>query len=184
MMIHAVPHWNRRGFTQKDVGNWEAYIFSAASIAYRAHDGQRRKHSGEPYFEHLHRVATTVARSTEYEHDPEVIAAAFLHDIIEDTSTLPIHLEGMGVTDRTIAIVIALTKPSSALNGRLTYIQDLEQTPEAWVIKRADMCDNLSTLPGDSGLWDRYPSQLATLRQFRPDEFPSPFTRPTPAMRF
>src|SRR5580700_10407256 len=51
-------------------------------VADRAHDGQRRA-SGESYIEHPLAVAGVLA---ELEMDRETIAAALLHDVVEDTS--------------------------------------------------------------------------------------------------
>lgn len=57
----------------------------AASFAARAHEHQRRKDGATPYFSHCARVALTV--STVFGCDDEaVIAAALLHDTIEDTT--------------------------------------------------------------------------------------------------
>ena len=54
-----------------------------ASAAHR-NVGQLRKYSGQPYEEHLRRVADIVAGVTD---DAEMIAAAWLHDVVEDTPT-------------------------------------------------------------------------------------------------
>ena len=56
----------------------------ARRYAERAHDAidHRRKYSGRPYTEHLERVAARVATVTD---DPATIAAAWLHDVVEDT---------------------------------------------------------------------------------------------------
>jgi (p)ppGpp synthase/HD superfamily hydrolase len=57
-------------------------IIKAADLANIAHEGQKRKYNGRPYIEHLMRVAgrvTLLSDSTE-----EEIAAAWLHDVIED----------------------------------------------------------------------------------------------------
>lgn len=59
---------------------------AARDYAVAAHFGQKRKYAQpgqepEPYVEHPKRVAKTVGLHTS---DPEVIAAAFLHDVIED----------------------------------------------------------------------------------------------------
>jgi hypothetical protein len=45
--------------------------------------GHRRKYTKLPYSEHLQNVANLVASVTE---DPEMIAAAWLHDVVEDTT--------------------------------------------------------------------------------------------------
>lgn len=52
-------------------------------FAIEAHGNQKRKYTGEPYWHHLRDVAERVALLTD---DEDVIAAAWLHDVIEDTS--------------------------------------------------------------------------------------------------
>jgi len=53
----------------------------AAALAVRAHSGQTRA-SGEPYIEHTLAVARIL---TELRLDTETLAAAILHDVVEDT---------------------------------------------------------------------------------------------------
>lgn len=57
-------------------------IESAASFAQAAHRGQKRKYTGDPYWYHCMSVAQTVA---ELGGTDEQIAAAWLHDTVEDT---------------------------------------------------------------------------------------------------
>lgn len=54
-----------------------AIMFSA-----KYHDGQERKYTREPYVFHPAAVATIV---TSVDHTPEMLAAAWLHDVVEDT---------------------------------------------------------------------------------------------------
>ncbi|HYX31466.1 MAG TPA: HD domain-containing protein [Oligoflexus sp.] len=54
---------------------------SFAITAHRKKD-HRRKYSGEPYEVHLFDVADRVVSVT---HDERTIAAAWLHDVVEDT---------------------------------------------------------------------------------------------------
>jgi (p)ppGpp synthase/HD superfamily hydrolase len=54
----------------------------ALIFALHAHEGQKRKYTGEPYIVHPIAVADLVASVVD---DEEVIAAAYLHDVIEDT---------------------------------------------------------------------------------------------------
>lgn len=56
----------------------------ALTVAYLVHAGQRRKYTGEPYITHPIAVAGILKDCGIV--DPEVIAAAILHDTIEDTS--------------------------------------------------------------------------------------------------
>jgi (p)ppGpp synthase/HD superfamily hydrolase len=57
------------------------------AIAAHASIDQRRKYTGEPYIVHPIAVAALV-RSVP--HTPEIIAAAYLHDVVEDT---PVTIE-------------------------------------------------------------------------------------------
>lgn len=62
-----------------------AVVERAYNVACEAHTGQQRK-SGEPFIQHPLHVALTLV---ELRFDPATLAAAFLHDVVEDTpSTL------------------------------------------------------------------------------------------------
>ncbi len=58
-------------------------IKKAAEFAAKAHEGTVRKGSCLPYIVHPREVAMLVSVMTD---DPEVIAAAYLHDVIEDAN--------------------------------------------------------------------------------------------------
>lgn len=58
-------------------------IENAIQFAITAHAGTKRKGKERPYILHPIEAMTIVASLTE---DPEVIAAAVLHDVVEDTS--------------------------------------------------------------------------------------------------
>jgi len=61
-------------------------VLDAVSFAGRAHQGQLRKDRQTPYACHPFRVALIVRHAFGVD-DPEVLAAAVLHDTIEDTTT-------------------------------------------------------------------------------------------------
>lgn len=65
-------------------------IRSAAEFAAKAHSGMIRKGTKIPYINHLLETAVIVAQMTE---EPEVIAAALLHDVLEDTDTQEAELK-------------------------------------------------------------------------------------------
>jgi GTP pyrophosphokinase len=65
------------------------FIHRACEVAQRAHQGQVRA-SGEPYFQHSLSVANILA---ELRLDHETIAAAVLHDVLEDTKVTLEELE-------------------------------------------------------------------------------------------
>jgi guanosine-3',5'-bis(diphosphate) 3'-pyrophosphohydrolase len=60
--------------------------FEAAAFAARAHQHQKRKDGQTPYVSHVFRVCL-VARHVFGFDDPRMLAAALLHDTIEDTAT-------------------------------------------------------------------------------------------------
>jgi len=83
-----------------------------ASDAHR-NVGQLRKYSGQPYEEHLRSVAEMVSAVAD---DPEMIAAAWLHDVVEDTPTTIEDIErafGPGLRE----LVDALTDVSRPHEG-------------------------------------------------------------------
>lgn len=61
-------------------------VSRARAFAFAAHNAinHRRKYTDEPYTTHLERVADLVASVSD---DYEMIAAAYLHDTVEDTPT-------------------------------------------------------------------------------------------------
>ncbi|WP_332694258.1 RelA/SpoT family protein [Halalkalibacter lacteus] len=77
MTIDQVLEKASRYLNEKDV----AFLRKAYEYAERAHEGQYRK-SGEPYILHPIQVAGIIV---ELELDPNSVAAAFLHDVVEDT---------------------------------------------------------------------------------------------------
>jgi GTP diphosphokinase / guanosine-3',5'-bis(diphosphate) 3'-diphosphatase len=64
----------------------------AEQYAAEAHRTQVRKYRPEPYFKHLRNVALLVAQ---FKGDENQIAAAWLHDTVEDTATTLQQLEDL-----------------------------------------------------------------------------------------
>jgi hypothetical protein len=114
-----------------------------ASAAHRD-VGQLRKYSGQPYDEHLRQVAEIVSRVTD---DVEMIAAAWLHDVVEDTPTTVEEVErafGPGVRE----LVEALTDVSRPHHGNRAARKALDREhlavapARAQTVKLADLIDN------------------------------------------
>ena len=59
-------------------------IRKAKAFAYERHAGQGRKGSDKPFTSHLDKVTDIIQKLTD---DEEVIAASWLHDVVEDTDT-------------------------------------------------------------------------------------------------
>ncbi|MFE6778855.1 HD domain-containing protein [Streptomyces sp. NPDC057702] len=106
------------------------------AFARRAHANQRDK-AGRPYEEHLAAVAAGVrARGG----SAEQIAAAWLHDAVEDGVVPDGWLATAPLTPHTRELVDAMTKrPGEPLEA---YAARLRATPGALLIKEADLAHN------------------------------------------
>ncbi len=105
---------------------------------------QRRKYTSQPYDVHLKRVAELVA---EVSDDPEMIAAAWLHDTVEDTPATHHDIEdrfGPGVAQ----LVYELTDISKPGDGNRALRKAMDRdhlaraSDRAQTIKLADLIDN------------------------------------------
>ena len=120
-------------------------MLRAASFAARKHQGQTRADNQTPYFSHVARVTLILAHVFGCE-DEEVLAAALLHDTIEDTATDYDEVAEL-FGERVAEYVVILTKnvmlPKQVREDE--YAARLAAAPEAVMIaKMADLYDNLS----------------------------------------
>lgn len=105
---------------------------------------------GVPYWQHPLRVATNVGiLFPEYAEDEEVLNAALLHDVLEDTQFEYADLVTKGHSHRTMDICYWLDKNSPMYEG-MTYIGKIrhlaaEGPLEALAVKYADLTDNTDT---------------------------------------
>jgi guanosine-3',5'-bis(diphosphate) 3'-pyrophosphohydrolase len=63
-----------------------ALVFDAAAFAARAHKNPFRRDGETPYFSHPVRVCLVVRHLFGFD-DPQMLAAALLHDTVEDSTT-------------------------------------------------------------------------------------------------
>ena len=126
-------------------------VARARAYAVAAHHGQVRRYTGEPYIVHPARVAAAVAGETA---NPAVVAAAWLHDVPEDTGTGPEELNAL-FGERVAGLVVELTNVYTAAhypNHNRASRKALERarwaaaSREARLIKQADALDNLATI--------------------------------------
>lgn len=119
-------------------------IFDAIAFAARAHRHQVRKDGATPYVSHAFRVAMVVRQVFGFE-DPRLIAAALLHDTIEDTTTDYDDLErhfGPDVARWVAALTKDMRLPEAEREE--AYLEQL--AAGGWpvsVCKLADIYDNL-----------------------------------------
>ena len=123
-----------------------AYEFAA-----RAHEGQKRKYTGEPYIVHPVEVMTVLMENVP-SASTEMLMAALLHDVVEDCGVTPeeIHDQfGPIVED----LVFWLTDPPTVPGGpnraarkAMTRERYAIAPAEAHTIKCADIISNTSTI--------------------------------------
>ncbi|MGC0332009.1 (p)ppGpp synthase/HD superfamily hydrolase [Streptomyces sp. SAI-170] len=106
------------------------------ALARAAHQGQTDK-AGRPYAEHLAAVARGVR---ERGGDPDQIAAAWLHDAVEDDALSREWLERAELSRRTKDIVLAVTKRAGERPE--DYAARILATPGALLVKEADLAHN------------------------------------------
>ena len=114
--------------------------------AIRWHDsiGQVRKYTGGAYWKHPEAVAELVKTVP---HTPEMVAAAYMHDVIEDTPCTEAEMReafGDAVTD----LVMWLTDVSTPKDGNRDARKTIDRAHtaaaprEAKTVKLADLIDN------------------------------------------
>lgn len=111
-------------------------VAEVEAIARRAHAGQVDK-AGRPYTEHLAAVADGVHRLGGSE---EQIAAAWLHDAVEDDALSWDWLASAPLTAGTKAIVTAVTKRAG--ESPEEYAARILAVPGAALVKQADLAHN------------------------------------------
>lgn len=124
----------------------------AQAFAIAAHDSvqHRRKYTDEPYHVHPARVAALVATVTD---DEEMIAAAWLHDVLEDVAPKNPNFNNNAIQqlfgDRVLALVLELTDISKPEDGNRATRKALDRehlakaSADGKTIKLADMIDNM-----------------------------------------
>lgn len=133
----------KRGQTVMDV------IAVADRLAEVAHAGQYDK-AGQPYIGHLRRVASYVDQSK-----PHRVAAALLHDYLEDQAGTVADLRDAGIPQLVIDIVTTLDRTGKPDDD---YYAQIRQDLDALDTKLADLADNTD------------PNRLAQLTQAQRDK--------------
>lgn len=129
------------------------WIRNAMTLAFSAHEGQYRKYGDKvPYIQHPLRVAFRVSRVMNGKVTP--VAAALLHDVLEDTDTEPQAIKNACGED-VLLLVQELTNPSHLPENKgkpraerkLIDREHLKQVSfPAKIIKLCDRIDNLTDL--------------------------------------
>lgn len=118
----------------------------ADAFARERHAGQMRRGSATPYWLHPVRVAMGLLRWGITDRD--VLVAALLHDVVEDTMTTPEDVRN-AFGARAENLVVWLTAPDGRMGDAVHeyYRRLLEQgPPDAHLLKIADRSDNLRSI--------------------------------------
>jgi (p)ppGpp synthase/HD superfamily hydrolase len=124
----------------------------AAALAARVHENQYRKDGETPYDAHPARVAMIIAVHFGFT-DEAILAAAYLHDVIEDSGTDYDDIEetfGRDVAD----YVAAMSKDGRLPEAERERAYDEQLAAGPWqgrLIKLADVYDNLTDARTDWG---------------------------------
>lgn len=140
-------------------GNELSLVLNAAKFAAAKHKLGKRKDNETPYINHPLEVAELLARVGRVS-DPEVLAAALLHDTIEDTATLPEEISN-AFGERVLSLVMECTDDKAlpkAERKRLQVANASHKSDEAKLIKIADKISNMRDvveLPPADWSWER-----------------------------
>lgn len=120
-------------------------VLTALEFAAHKHCDQRRKDSeASPYINHPIALANVLWHEGEV-RDPSVLAAALLHDTLEDTETT--HHELRGIFGETVADIVAEVTDTkwlpTALRKRLQVTKAASSSAGARLVKLADKICNL-----------------------------------------
>ena len=120
-------------------------MLKAASFAAEKHRNQLRKGAeSTPYINHPLEVARILAEDGQVE-DASIIAAALLHDTIEDTETTDEELH-QHFGEQVVAMVLEVTDDKSIVKAerkRLQIVNASHKSPGAALIKLADKISNV-----------------------------------------
>ena len=111
-------------------------VSEAIAFAVKAHDGMRRKKSEAPYILHPMEAAVIVGTMTDDQH---VIAAAALHDVVEDTAVTLDELSKIFPKEVTDAVALMTHNDNTPY---WEYVAKIKENPIARAVKLADLLHN------------------------------------------
>jgi len=138
----------------------------AFATAAHAAVGQKRKYSGEDYIVHPIRVADIVRT---YGGDDNQIAAAYLHDVVEDTQVDIDTIQSM-FGDTIAELVSDLTDVSVSYDGNRATRKSIDRehtlsgSVDAQFVKLADILDNSQDIgENDPSFYKVYQKEMLAL---------------------
>jgi (p)ppGpp synthase/HD superfamily hydrolase len=124
----------------------EQKIQNAEKFARKKHKNQKKRDGVIPYVEHLEGVVNRLKNLGMA--DPDVICAAWLHDILEKTDAeLEELIQRFGKRTATLVLAVSKDYNLSKKEREDTYIKQLKDAPiEAKIIKLCDISSNIKGL--------------------------------------
>lgn len=138
-----------QGFTMELSGMNVVHKAQVYALAAHAAVNQRRKYTNESYIVHPAEVAKTVAEIPE--STPEMVAAAWLHDVVEDTE-VTISDINISFGEEIAKLVFWLTDASKKTDGNRATRKAIDREhiakapAEAQTIKLADIISNVKSI--------------------------------------
>jgi len=120
----------------------------ANEVATELHKKQTRK-TGGPYIQHPRRVAEIIKKYSDKKHARHLIAAALLHDTVEDTKFSVNQMKNLfGGLVSTLVDELTSNKELIHQQGKAKYLGNKMSTMSDYglLIKLADRLDNISDL--------------------------------------
>ena len=133
-------------------------VRNALALCIRLHDEMQDIH-GLPYATHPIAVAARLA-----DEDERCVAAALLHDVVEDCGIAADDLVCEGIPSDVAATVLTLSRRDTETYAE--YIERISRDEIARKVKMADLRDNLDSRRGpfpSAQLAERYRKALVTL---------------------
>jgi (p)ppGpp synthase/HD superfamily hydrolase len=121
------------------------------AIAAHSATGQKRKYTDEPYWHHPQNVARWVATTDQALKMPEIIAAAWLHDVVEDTEISIAEIDSL-FGPKVAQLVAEVTDISKKEDGNRVARKAIDRvhlsmaSAEGQTIKLADLIDNSESI--------------------------------------
>lgn len=121
----------------------------AYEYAKEAHGDQKRKYTGEPYINHPVAVAKIVMGVP---HNIDMLCAALLHDVIEDTERTYEDIRDVGFMFPIADMVVELSDVSKPEDGNRAFRKQLDRehlatiSNHAKTVKLADLINNSESI--------------------------------------
>ncbi len=120
---------------------------AAHAVAARAHSGQIRRR-GAPYIEHPVDVAL-ILRDELGVSDPAILAAALLHDAVEDSDLTLADLAAFPPRTRELVALLTDPEPGMSAERRREHLAEICRDADGTLLKAADRLSNLRHMAGD-----------------------------------